>query len=212
MIDYKALHERCRREGKSTLDLDDLAAGHPVAEAELTEYARLRMAVDDALTSFHLAIESFDTPEQALDELLDQQGALAAYFATERAVEMGRRYDRLTLEVERLQKEPSFGSPEVLADWLEGLHETTPDGAVCANKWEAAQIAAKAVRGQAEPAPAAVPDGYTLVPNSALRWLFGEEGEFLPEQTPGKSVGNYWWRSVFRKMIAAPTPTDPQEE
>lgn len=42
------------------------------------------------------------------------------------------------------------------------------------------------------------PDGYTLVPNSALRWLFGEEGSF---EKPEDAKGNYWWRSRFRKMI-----------
>jgi predicted RNA-binding protein associated with RNAse of E/G family len=39
-----------------------------------------------------------------------------------------------------------FPSAEALADWLESLHEATPDGAVTPRKWEPAQRAAAAVR------------------------------------------------------------------
>lgn len=51
---------------------------------------------------------------------------------------------------------------------------------------------------------------HTLVPDSALRWLFGEEGEFEcpPEKYfRGKPPG-YWWRSVFREKagLSAPPP------
>ncbi len=48
-----------------------------------------------------------------------------------------------------------------------------------------------------EQGPAA-PEGYTLVPDRALAWLFGEEGSF---EKPADARGNYWWRSRFRKMI-----------
>jgi len=42
---------------------------------------------------------------------------------------------------------------------------------------------------------------YTLVPNSALRWLFGEEGIFEDPNPSGKYKRPYWWRSEFRKKI-----------
>lgn len=38
----------------------------------------------------------------------------------------------------------------------------------------------------------------TPVPTTALKWLFGEEGSF---EKPEGAKGNYWWRSIFRKMI-----------
>lgn len=40
-----------------------------------------------------------------------------------------------------------FTSPEELANWLDSLYECYPDGAVGNKKWEAAQVAAQAVRG-----------------------------------------------------------------
>lgn len=66
-------------------------------------------------------------------------------------------------------------------------------------------------------APAAVLEGYTLVPDSALRWLFGEEGTFEPspnmldwhKKVYGE-LGSYWWRTEFRnRMHTAPTPAEP---
>lgn len=66
---------------------------------------------------------------------------------------------------------------------------------------------------QPEPVPA-LPEDVVMVPRSALRWLFGEEGEFVcPESRyfRGKPP-TYWWRGVFRELIAktaqpaAPTP------
>jgi len=50
-IDYIKLHEQCRKEGKDTLDIDDVSAGHPVAEAELAE---LRAELDDAVRAWAL--------------------------------------------------------------------------------------------------------------------------------------------------------------
>lgn len=50
--------------------------------------------------------------------------------------------------------------------------------------------------------------GYRLVPESALRWLFGEEGEFEPPPSAYREVNGqpklktWWWRSEFRKRIA----------
>lgn len=44
------------------------------------------------------------------------------------------------------------------------------------------------------------PAGFTLVPNKALKWLFGEEGEFAPPLS-SYPAGKFWWRSAFRKMI-----------
>ena len=47
---------------------------------------------------------------------------------------------------------------------------------------------------------------YTLVPNSALRWLFGEEGDFGEAQS-NLIRPKYWWRSEFRKrMLAGAAP------
>jgi hypothetical protein len=39
-------------------------------------------------------------------------------------------------------------------------------------------------------------DGYTILPKSALDWLFGEAGEFTP---PENAKGRFWWRSEFRR-------------
>jgi len=52
-------------------------------------------------------------------------------------------------------------------------------------------------------------DGMVLVPESALKWLFGEEGEFEcpPEGYFRGKPAPYWWRSVFRKMIGDAHPT-----
>jgi len=67
---------------------------------------------------------------------------------------------------------------------------------------------------QAEPV---VPDGFVLVPESALRWLFGKEGEFVcpPENYSRGKEPPFWWRSVFRAMLAArpsaPTAVEPDE-
>lgn len=49
-----------------------------------------------------------------------------------------------------------------------------------------------------------VPDGMTLVPTSALKWLHGEEGEFVQDRP-----GAYWWRSKFRELCAAATEVKP---
>jgi len=45
-----------------------------------------------------------------------------------------------------------------------------------------------------------------FVPSSAMRWLMGEEGDFL---RPHDSAGNFWWRSEFRKRIATATQRAP---
>lgn len=57
------------------------------------------------------------------------------------------------------------------------------------------------------------PPGYTLVPDSALRWLLGEDGEFSPPMDLQERhmaafgrVGKYWWRSVFREKIKQGQP------
>lgn len=52
---------------------------------------------------------------------------------------------------------------------------------------------------------------YTLVPNSALRWLFGEEGDFVDPQPEGKYKRNFWWRSEFRKRAALEAQCQPPE-
>ena len=39
--------------------------------------------------------------------------------------------------------------------------------------------------------------GYAIVPKSALAWLFGEEGNFMPPEE--KKNRPYWWRSEFRR-------------
>lgn len=67
--------------------------------------------------------------------------------------------------------------------------------------------------------PSAVPEGYTFVPDSALRWLFGEEGEFEPPEDMLNwhmrvygGLGSYWWRTVFRNMIAAASLETPDKD
>ena len=57
--------------------------------------------------------------------------------------------------------------------------------------------------------PGSVPDGWVLVPQAALDWLFGEGpdpagfhfGDW-PEDIP-RPQGAFWWRSVFRQILAA---------
>lgn len=65
----------------------------------------------------------------------------------------------------------------------------------------------EAYRAQAKAAIAAMspkremvaPPGFTLVPNKALEWLFGEgDSDFMP---PERARGKYWWRSIFRQKI-----------
>lgn len=63
---------------------------------------------------------------------------------------------------------------------------------------------------QPEPLPA-LPEDVVMVPRSALRWLFGEEGEFVcPESRyfRGKPP-TYWWRGVFRELIQSAQPEPP---
>lgn len=42
-----------------------------------------------------------------------------------------------------------------------------------------------------------LPDGYVVVPQAALAWLFGEEGDFMPPENAKNRP--YWWRSEFRR-------------
>jgi hypothetical protein len=51
-------------------------------------------------------------------------------------------------------------------------------------------------------APAPNPADYTLIPNSALRWLFGEEGDFVDPNPAGIRPRPYWWRSEFRRRAS----------
>lgn len=54
-------------------------------------------------------------------------------------------------------------------------------------------------------------EGYTLVPNTALEWLFGSgpdsDGKWFGEsegdeiETPRKYSRRYWWRTKFRQLI-----------
>ncbi len=71
------------------------------------------------------------------------------------------------------------------------------------------EIFATALRAYAE-AMSAVPVAWRLVPESALAWLFGEgpapDGTEFGEGP--RSLGMFWWRTEFRKMLAsAPPPT-----
>lgn len=54
--------------------------------------------------------------------------------------------------------------------------------------------------------------GCVEVPESALKWLFGEEGEFEcpPEKYFRGKPPAYWWRSVFREKLSA-APASPAE-
>lgn len=53
--------------------------------------------------------------------------------------------------------------------------------------------------------PTAAPAGCVVVPESALKWLLGDEGNFEcpPENYFRGKPPAYWWRSVFRKLISA---------
>lgn len=57
-------------------------------------------------------------------------------------------------------------------------------------------------QGQAKPAM----DGWKLVPEYALKWLFGEgpdkNGNYF--EPPINPTGKYWWRTKFRAMLSAP--------
>lgn len=58
-----------------------------------------------------------------------------------------------------------------------------------------------------------VPDGFRLVPETAIRWLLGEGPDangnhFGDEEAYNVTRGRYWWRGEFRSMLsAAPQPT-----
>lgn len=61
----------------------------------------------------------------------------------------------------------------------------------------------------APPAPVAVPDGFVLVPEMAIKWLLGEgpdeNGDWFGDVTHAK--GAFWWRADFQRMLsAAPVP------
>jgi hypothetical protein len=110
------------------------------------------------------------------------------------------------------------------------LHETknkTSGGApiyVCAEcqggKARAPLDAAQAeIARLKERQPEAAPEGFTLVPNVALKWLNGEgpdhEGSWFGECQPdieNKYPRKYWWRSHFQKIceaLPAPKPATP---
>lgn len=69
----------------------------------------------------------------------------------------------------------------------------------------------QALVNQFSPQPEAAPEGYTLVPNVALKWLHGEgpdhDGKWfgqVGEEGPStKHPRPYWWRSHFRKICNA---------
>ena len=48
-------------------------------------------------------------------------------------------------------------------------------------------------------------DGFTLIPNSALAWLNGEGDDFEcpPDLYFRGKEPRYWWRSEFKRRIAA---------
>lgn len=91
--------------------------------------------------------------------------------------------------------------------------EPTEDQIKVGDKWSwpcpSAQIyramLAAAPKVGIQPVGPVVPEGYKLVPESALRWLNGEEGDFKcpPEKFFRGKAPTYWWRSVFREKIAA---------
>lgn len=87
--------------------------------------------------------------------------------------------------------------------------EAVPIAATCVSvSPEPCKLAGVCLRCTPQQAEAA-PPGYVLVPASALRWLFGEEGEFEcpPEKYFRGKPPAYWWRSVLReKLAAAPQP------
>lgn len=107
---------------------------------------------------------------------------------------------------------PHFPDANALADWLESLHECHTDGAVGNRKWEVAQIAAKVVRGPAQPAER-VPGGMVLVPSEA-----GDTDAFMvlhEYQQPGRTRKDAY-RIAIRKLAerasamlaASPAPSE----
>lgn len=104
---------------------------------------------------------------------------------------------------------PSFESAEALALWLEDLHATTPDGAICANKWEPAQIAAGAVRGQSyPPAPAAVPEDWESRITVAAQLIRGE-ALTLSQGHPHREHLEASARSI-EALTSVPAPAEPE--
>ncbi len=100
---------------------------------------------------------------------------------------------------------------------------TTTDKAIEALRWLGSFTKADSADGQfikealgrleaerAALSTPAVPAGHVLVPESALRWLFGEEGRF--ECPPNRYFRGkppaFWWRGVFRDLLAA-APQQP---
>lgn len=55
-------------------------------------------------------------------------------------------------------------------------------------------------------APASLPDGWVAVPETALKWLFGEgpdeDGNWFGDGATSDK-GRYWWRASFRAMLPA---------
>lgn len=101
---------------------------------------------------------------------------------------------------------PICGAAGVTRERRPGGNDRCSNGHTYPSAHARTAVAAAMARG-------AVPQGYTLVPDAALRWLFGEEGDFVcpPDRYFRGAAPPYWWRSVFRDWIAAaPTPEATQ--
>lgn len=81
--------------------------------------------------------------------------------------------------------------------WLESLLDKADDVVKVGD----VLLAAQSPRPQAE-----VPEGWVLVPQSALDWLNGEGDDF---ERPADARGAFWWRTEFKRRCLSAPPAVP---
>lgn len=87
--------------------------------------------------------------------------------------EVAAVYRAYAANLRQAARGPQFASADELAHWLESLHECDSNGSVGNRKWEAAQVAARAVRGMGSQA-ARVDEGQVEA-RAWMHWRVDEE-------------------------------------
>lgn len=111
--------------------------------------------------------------------------------------DLGKTVSRAEIEYVRMALNSALNDALV-------LNKVAPEGIGPRRADTAAEIAPSSEEGPGSAEMPTIPTNsqsgeFTMVPNSALRWLFGEEGDFI--QLDGKKSRPFWWRSEFRRRI-----------
>lgn len=105
--------------------------------------------------------------------------------------------ERLREAADNIERARMSGIVENLAGWEQ---RAVREAAECIAHLNAERLSRERDTG--------VPEGFVLVPNTVLSWLFGEGPDangnyFGDEYAYDFESGRYWWRSELRAMLAA---------